>query len=94
MADNHSKEERRYNMFRKGELFRYHLSALRSDAPSGDSEDMRAEMRKREEAKMKISGYEDYKAGKVTRKIFLERKKVLDIRRQELSAAVSELVAQ
>ncbi|MDE7331842.1 MAG: recombinase family protein, partial [Lachnospiraceae bacterium] len=60
--------------------------------PGADSEGMRAEMRRLDEAK--ISGYEDYKAGKVTREAFLERKKALDAKKQELSAAVSELEAQ
>lgn len=60
--------------------------------PGADAEGMRAEIRKLDEAK--ISGYEDYKAGKVTREMFLERKKMLDVRKQELSAAVSELEAQ
>jgi len=60
--------------------------------PGADAEGMRAEIRKLDEEK--ISGYEDYKAGKVTREMFLERKKMLDVRKQELSAAVSELEAQ
>lgn len=60
--------------------------------PGADAEGMRAEIRKLDEAK--ISGYEDYKAGKVTREMFLERKKMLDVRRQELSAAVSEQEAR
>lgn len=60
--------------------------------PGADAEGMRTEMRRLDEAK--ISGYEDYKAGKVTREMFLERKKALDARRQELSAVVSELEAR
>lgn len=60
--------------------------------PGTDAEGMRTEMRRLDEAK--ISGYEDYKAGKVTREMFLERKKALDARRQELSAVVSELEAR
>lgn len=60
--------------------------------PGADAEGMRAEIRKLDEAK--ISGYEDYKAGKVTREMFLERKKMLDVRKQELSAAVSEQEAR
>lgn len=42
----------------------------------------------------KISGYEDYKAGKLSRERFVERKRALDARRQELSAAVSEAKAR
>lgn len=42
----------------------------------------------------KISGYENYKVGKMTREAFLERKKALDARKQGLSAAVSELEAR
>ena len=42
----------------------------------------------------KISGYEDYKAGKLSRERFVERKRALDARRQELSAAVSEAEAR
>ena len=57
-----------------------------------DAEGMRAEIRKLDGAKM--SGYEDYKEGKMIQEAFLERKKVLDIRRQELSVAVSELETQ
>ncbi|MBD5544595.1 MAG: recombinase family protein [Lachnospiraceae bacterium] len=60
--------------------------------PGADAEGMREEIRKLDEAK--ISVYEDYKAGKVTREMFLERKKMLDVKRQELSAAVSELEAR
>lgn len=60
--------------------------------PGADAEGMRAEIRKLDGAK--ISGYEDYKAGKITREAFLERKKALDARKQELSAAVSELEAR
>ncbi len=60
--------------------------------PGRDAEGMRAEIRKLDGAK--ISGYEDYREGKMTRDAFLERKKALDARKQELSAAVSELEAQ
>lgn len=49
-------------------------------------------MRRLDEAK--ISGYEDYKAGKLSRERFVERKRALDARRQELSAAVSEAEAR
>jgi len=41
----------------------------------------------------KISGYEDYRAEKVTKEAFMERKKTLDARKQELSVAVSEMEA-
>lgn len=60
--------------------------------PGADAESIRTEIRKLDEAK--ISGYEDYKAGNMTREAFLESKKALDARKQELSAAVSELEAQ
>ncbi len=60
--------------------------------PGRDAEGMRAEIRKLDGAK--ISGYENYREGKMTREAFLERKKALDARKQELSAAVSELEAQ
>lgn len=60
--------------------------------PGADAESLRAEMRRLDEAK--ISGYEDYKAGKLSRERFVERKRALDARRQELSAAVSEAEAQ
>lgn len=56
-----------------------------------DAESLRAEMRSLDEAK--ISGYEDYKAGKLSRERFVEKKRALDARRQELSAAVSEAEA-
>lgn len=42
----------------------------------------------------KISGYEDYKAGRMSRERFVERKRELDIRRQEVSAAVLEAEAR
>lgn len=57
-----------------------------------DAGSMRAEIRRLEEAK--VSDYESYKEGKLTREMFLERKKVSDLRRQELSAAAAELEAQ
>ena len=60
--------------------------------PGADAESLRAEMRRLDEAK--ISGYEDYKAGKLSRERFVERKRELDARRQELSAAVSEAEAR
>lgn len=53
---------------------------------------MRAEIRWLEEAK--VSDYESYKEGKLTREMFLERKKASDMRRQEFSAAAAELEAQ
>lgn len=60
--------------------------------PGADAESLRAEMRRLDEAK--ISGYEDYKAGKLSRERFVERKRALDARRQELSATVSEAEAR
>ena len=57
-----------------------------------DAGSMRAEIRRLEEAK--VSDYESYKEGKLTREMFLERKKASDLRRQELSAAAAELEAQ
>lgn len=59
---------------------------------SRDAGSMRAEIRRLEEAK--VSDYESYKEGKLTREMFLERKKASDLRRQELSAAAAELEAQ
>ncbi len=47
-----------------------------------------------EEKILPISGYEDYKAGKLSRERFVERKRALDARRQELSAAVLEAEAR
>ena len=38
--------------------------------------------------------YEDYKAGKLSRERFVERKRAMDARRQEVSAAVSEAEAR
>ena len=60
--------------------------------PGADAESLRAEMRRMDEAK--ISGYEDYKAGKLSRERFVERKRELDARRQELYATVSEAEAR
>lgn len=60
--------------------------------PGADAESLRAEMRRLDGEK--ISGYEDYKAGKLSRERFVERKRALDARRQELSAAVSEAEAR
>lgn len=60
--------------------------------PGMDAENLRAKMRKLDGAK--ISGYEDYKAGKLSRERFVERKRALDARGQELSAAVSEAEAR
>ena len=57
-----------------------------------DAESLRAEMRKLDEAK--ISRYEDYKAGKLSRERFVERKGALDARRRVQSAAVSEAEAR
>lgn len=56
--------------------------------PGADAESLRAEMRNLDEAK--ISGYEDYRAGKLSRERFVEKKRALDAGWQELSAAVSE----
>ena len=53
---------------------------------------MRAEIRRLEEAK--VSDYESYREGKLTREMFLERKKASDLRRQKLSAEAAELEAQ
>ena len=60
--------------------------------PGADAESLRAEVRRLDGEK--ISGYEDYKAGKLSRERFVERKRALDARRQELSAAVSEAEAR
>ena len=57
-----------------------------------DAGNMRAETRRLEEAK--VSDYESYKEGKLTREMFLEREKASELRRQELSAAAAELEAQ
>jgi len=57
-----------------------------------DAGNMRAEIRRLEEAK--VSDYESYKEGKLSREKFLERKKAEDARRQELSAAAAELEAE
>lgn len=57
-----------------------------------DAGSMRTEIRRLEEAK--VSDYEKYKERKLTREMFLERKKVSDLRRQELSVAAAELEAQ
>ncbi len=52
---------------------------------------VRAKIMRLEEAK--ISDYESYKEGKLTRERFLYRKKVSDMRWQELSVATVELEA-
>lgn len=53
-----------------------------------DAGGMKAEMKKLEDGK--VSDYESYKAGKISREMFMERKKASDIRRQELAAALAE----
>lgn len=54
-----------------------------------DVGNMRAEIRRLEEAK--VSDYESYQEGRRTREMFLEREKVSDARWHELSAAMEEL---
>lgn len=57
-----------------------------------DAGGMKAEMKKLEDGK--VSDYESYKAGKISREMFMERKKASDIRRQELAAALVVLEAR
>lgn len=68
------------------------LKGRKGKEPGADAGSLRAELRRLDEAK--ISGYEDYKAGRMSRERFVERKRELDIRRQEVSAAVSEAEAR
>ena len=57
-----------------------------------DAGSLKAEMKKMEIGK--VSDYEHYKAGKITRETFIERKKASDIKRQELAAILAELEVQ
>lgn len=57
-----------------------------------DAGSLNAEMKKLESGK--VSDYENYKAGKITRETFIERKKASDIKRQELAAVLAELEEQ
>lgn len=57
-----------------------------------DAGSLKAEMKKLEIGK--VSDYENYKAGKITRETFIERKKASDIKRQELAAVLAELEVQ
>ena len=68
------------------------LKRRKGKEPGADAGSLRAELRRLDEAK--ISGYEDYKAGRMSRERFVERKRALDIRKQEESAAVSEAEAR
>ena len=68
------------------------LKVRKGKEPGADAGSLRAELRRLDEAK--ISGYEDYKAGRMSRERFVERKRELDIRRKEVSAAVSEAEAR
>ena len=68
------------------------LKGRKGKEPGADAGSLRAELRRLDEAK--ISGYEDYKAGRMSRERFVERKRALDIRKQEESAAVSEAEAR
>jgi len=68
------------------------LKGRKGKEPGADAGSLRAELRRLDEAK--ISGYEDYKAGRMSRERFVERKRELDIRRQEVSAAVLEAEAR
>lgn len=68
------------------------LKGRKGKEPGADAGSLRAELRRLDEAK--ISGYEDYKAGRMSRERFVEKKRELDIRRQEVSAAVSEAEAR
>lgn len=57
-----------------------------------DAGDVKAEMKRLDGCK--ISDYESYKAGKMTKEMFLERKRVSDMKRQELTAVLGEMEAQ
>ncbi len=68
------------------------LKGRKGKEPGADAGSLRAEVRRLDEAK--ISGYEDYEAGRMSRERFVERKRELDIRRKEVSAAMSEAEAR
>lgn len=66
-------------MRKQAELLLEAERALKGRPPGMDAESLRAKMRKLDEAK--ISGYEDYKVGKLSKERFVERKRALDVRR-------------
>lgn len=54
-----------------------------------DAGSLKAEMKKLESGK--VSDYDSYKAGNITRETFIEQKKASDRKRQELVAVLAEL---
>ena len=58
------------------------------EKPGMDLELLKAEMKKVEAGK--ISGYEEYREGKLTREAFFERKKALDARKEEIACLMEE----
>lgn len=58
------------------------------EKPGMDMELLKSEMKKLEAGK--ISDYEKYREGKLTRESFLEKKKVLDVRKEELTRLMEE----
>jgi predicted transcriptional regulator len=64
----------------------------KSESKSMGEKELRAELRRLEEAK--IADYEKYKEGKITRERFVEKKTALDARKKELASALAECEAQ